>query len=224
VLAPAQRAGPLGRPGRPGVTGPERAPELIRAGLRRLGNGETWKALVRHAPRGFDLDVPVLFALDITDGPPGRTEVYFRHYRTSPQGLLRQLAPGFGDGRAAALCRVLTASVPRAAAQLPVTCLSFHGAQAGPPDTTLYMPLWSGLPDDEVVRLRIRELLITQGTGADRYDRALTQVGTRPLRGARGIHNYLSWQPGDPPRMKVYWSPELRGAAPRPRYLRERPP
>jgi hypothetical protein len=94
-------------------------------------------------------------------------------------------------------------------------------AKRGHERSRLYLPLWTGLPDDEVIRDRIGDLLVSQGVGAGRYERALAEVATRPLRRARGIHNYLSWQPGTPPRMKVYWSPELRGANPGRRYARE---
>ena len=207
----------------PGVAGLGSAPDLVRAGLGRLGGGGAWPAVVRHAPRGFERDVPVLFSLDITDGRPGRTKVYFRHYRMSTDELVRQLAryPGFDDGRAATFGRALTARPGGGAAQPPVTCLSFHDGDAEPRDITLYMPLWTGLPDDEVVRARVRGLLASQGAGVGRYDRALPHVAARPLRQARGMHNYLSWQPADPPRLKVYWSPELRCANPVPRYIRE---
>jgi DMATS type aromatic prenyltransferase len=207
----------------PGVAGPGKAPVLVQAGLRRLGSRAAWAAVVRHAPRGFDLDAPVLFSLDITDGRPGRTKVYFRHYRTGAADLVRQLAgyPGLDDDAAAEFCRALAVSPPGVTAQPPVTCLSFHDGEAEPRDVTLYLPLWTDLPNDEVIRERISDLLVSQGLGAGRYDRALAQVATRPLARARGIHNYLSWQPGEPPRMKVYWSPELRGANPAPRYARE---
>lgn len=207
----------------PAVAGRGKAPVLIRAGLRRLGSRAAWQAVVRHAPRGFDFDAPVLFSLDITEGRPGRTKVYFRHYRTGAADLVRQLAgyPGFGDGAAAEFCRALAIPPPGAATQPPVTCLSFHDGVAQPQDVTLYLPLWTDLPNDEVIRERISGLLVSQGLGAGRYDRALAEVATRPLGRARGIHNYLSWQPGKPPRMKVYWSPELRGANPAPRYARE---
>jgi hypothetical protein len=110
----------------PGVAGHEKAPDLIRDGLRRLGHRAVWAAIARHALRGFDRDVPVLFALDITDGRPGRTKVYFRHYRTGMTGLVRQLGgyPGFDDERIAEFCRALAAPPPGAAAQPPVTSLS----------------------------------------------------------------------------------------------------
>jgi hypothetical protein len=115
----------------------------------------------------------------------------------------------------------LTARPDEGAVQPPVTCLSFRHGDAEPGDVTLYLPLWTGLPDDEVVRGRVRGLLASQGVRPDRYDRALPEVAARPLRQARGMHNYLSWQPGKPPRLKAYWSPELHGVNPAPRYLRE---
>lgn len=207
----------------PGVVGQGTAPELVRAGLERLSAEAAWSAVVRHAPRGFDRDAPVLFSLDITDGRPGRTKVYFRHHGTSTGKLLQQLAycPGFDDGLAAAFGRALTARSDGDAAQPPVTCLSFHDGDAEPQDVTLYLPLWTGPADDEVVSGRIRRLLAHQGVSTDRYDRALPAVAARPLRQARGLHNYLSWQPGKPPRLKVYWSPELHSVNPAPRYLRE---
>jgi hypothetical protein len=227
----AMFGGELGRDGSelfkvwfyPGVAGQGMAPELVRSGLERLAAGAAWPAVVRHAPRGFERDVPILFSLDITDGRPGRTKIYFRHYRTSTGELLQQLAhcPGFNDGLAAAFGRALTGRRDGGAAQPPVTCLSFHDGDTESRDVTFYLPLWTGLADDEVVRGRVRNLLADQGIGTDRYDRALAVVAGRPLRRARGLHNYLSWQPGKPPRLKVYWSPELHSVNPAPRYLRE---
>jgi hypothetical protein len=207
----------------PGAAGQGTAPDLVRAALERLGGAGAWPAVVRHAPRGFERDVPALFSLDITDGRPGRTKVYFRHYQTSTGNLLKRLTrrPGFDDGLAAAFGRALTARADGGAAQPPVTCLSFHDGDAEPRDVTLYLPLWTGLPDDEVVSWRVRGALDSQGIGTDRYDRALPEIAARPLRQARGLHNYLSWQPGEPPRLKVYLSPELRSVNPAPRYLRE---
>jgi len=204
------------------VAGVRRALDLLADGLARLQLGTAWPAVVRHMVRGASLDVPFLLSLDLLDGSAARTKIYFRHYDTTAERLAAQLAryPGFAPGAVAAFCRLMTGDAPDLAEQPPVTSLSFAStATRTPGATTLYVPLWTYAPDDAAVQDRVHRLLATQRRSSERYDRALAGMAGRPLVGARGIHNYISWRPAEPwPRMKIYWSPELRATNPPPRY------
>lgn len=204
------------------VAGAGAALDLLADGLAQLGLGTTWPAVVRHMARGASVDVPFLLSLDLLDDSAARTKIYFRHYDTSAERLAAQLAsyPGFHPGSVAAFCRLMTGDAADFAEQPPVTSLSFvSSAPRVPGATTLYVPLWTCAPNDAVVQARVRQLLATQHRSSERYDCALAGMAGRPLDHARGIHNYISWRPAAPwPRMKIYWSPELRAPNPPPRY------
>jgi hypothetical protein len=204
------------------VAGRGRALDLLAQGLERLQMTAAWPAVTRHMARSASVDAPFLLALDLWNDRTARTKIYFRHYETTAEQLADQLAPyrGFTSGPVAAFCRLMTGDVPNLGGQPPVTSLTFASpAPSVPGAATLYVPLWTYAPDDAVVRDRVRQLLAAQGRSSHRYERALAGMAGRPLAGARGIHNYISWRPGRPwPRMKVYWSPELRATNPPPRY------
>lgn len=205
----------------PGVTGPDAAGELVRRGLERLGMAGAWGAVRAHARRGLRADLPILLSLDLTAGRSARVKVYFRHYAVDADGLAALMArhPGFVPRRIGALWRSVTGD-DGPGEQPPVSCLAFtaeHTARARA--ATLYLPLWRCAPDDEAVRARVADLLRDAGRSPERYHRGLARVAGRPLRAGRGLHSYLSWQPGHGgARLKVYWSPELRGIDPPARY------
>ncbi|WPW27214.1 tryptophan dimethylallyltransferase family protein [Streptomyces atratus] len=207
----------------PAVGGPEQAAELCERGLAAVGLGAAWDAVAAHMPRGERLDRPVMFSLDLSAAPEARVKLYFRHYATDAGRLAELMAsyPGFGAGPVREFCQVMA---PEAAADLsaqpPVTCLSFTGARpAAVGGATVYLPMWTYAPDDEVVRRRMNDALAACGRASAPYERALREVASRPLGTGRGIHNYVAWRPGPGrPRLKAYFSPELRHADPAARY------
>lgn len=207
----------------PAVGGPDRAAELCEQGLAAVGLGAAWTAVADHMPRGERLDRPVMFSLDLSAAPEARVKLYFRHYATDADRLAELMAPypGFEASPVREFCRVM---LPGAAADLspqpPVTCLSFTGARpTAAAGATVYLPMWTYAPDDEVVRRRMNDALAACGRPSAPYERALRAVANRPLDTARGIHNYVAWRPGPGrPRLKAYFSPELRHADPMARY------
>jgi hypothetical protein len=206
------------------VAGPDGAPDVLARALAHLGARTVWPAVTRHAVRGFRLDVPILLSLDLTTVPGARTKLYFRHYDTDADEMAALLAdnPRFGRQEILRFCSIMTGGVDSFVAQPPVTCLSFTGRRdEAVPDATLYLPLWTSAPDDEVVRDRVHTLLETRDRSARQYDCALASVASRPPADGIGIHNYIGWRPERRrPRVKVYWSPELRRRNPPQRYRR----
>ncbi|MEU4798742.1 tryptophan dimethylallyltransferase family protein [Streptomyces sp. NPDC023327] len=207
----------------PAVAGPERAAELCRRGLAAVGLGTAWPAVSAHMARGERLDRPVMFSLDLSADPAARVKLYFRHYATDAEGLAELMAPhpGFAPAPVRKFCETM---LPEAAADLsaqpPVTCLSFTGARpATAVGATVYLPMWTYAPDDEAVRHRMKEALAACHRPAGLYERALREVASRPPAAGRGIHNYVAWRPGPGrPRLKAYFSPELRHTDPSARY------
>ncbi|MEU7640133.1 tryptophan dimethylallyltransferase family protein [Streptomyces sp. NPDC039016] len=211
----------------PGVLGTDRAPEVVFEALSRLGLQSSCSALARHAARGFDTDMPILFSLDLTTEREPRTKVYFRHYDCGPDMLARHLSiyPGFHSDRVSALGHALEGTGSMAGEQPPVTCLAFRRSRGPDPiGVTAYVPLWTCPAHDGEIRSRVAASLMAEGVRTGRYEAALHEVTARHLDTGRGIHNYISWQPGSGrPRMKVYFSPELRGLNPPLRYDRSHP-
>jgi hypothetical protein len=211
----------------PGVAGEEATGELLRRGLDRLAMPAAWDAVRAHARRGLDTDLPMLISLDLTADRSARVKVYFRHYDIGADALADLMGhqPGFVPKKIGELCRRVVGG-DDLAEQPPVSCLTFTADEPGRVRAaTLYLPLWRYASDDEVVRVRVGRLLRDQGRSPAAYHHGLEQVAGRPLDGGRGIHNYLSWQPGrHGPRFKVYWSPELRHINPPVRYRHEGPP
>jgi hypothetical protein len=103
--------------------------------------------------------------------------------------------------------------------QAPVSCLAFTGGGERPDAATLYIPMWTYAPQDEVVRTRVCQLLLGNGGSTRLYENALRDVAGRPLHLGRGPHNYVAWRPGGRRApVKVYLSPELRHVNPAARY------
>lgn len=208
----------------PGVTGPGMAPERVREGLRCLGLDAAWPVLRSHARRGFSLDPPILFSIDLTPRCERAVKVYFRHYEQDPAGLARQLRQhrGFDRPIVETLGQALTGGAATFESQAPVTCVAFgRGSPGVARDVTAYFPLWTYEEDDRRVSDVVSRLLTAEGHSPDRYRTATAEVARRPLDGRIGLHNYLSWQPkGCRSRFKVYLSPELRSTNPVPRYGR----
>lgn len=207
----------------PGVTGDDDAPNRVRQGLERLGCGEAWPQVRAHAARGFGIDQPMLFAIDLELGHSRRVKVYFRHHDYRPSGLARHLSryPGFLGPEVRALGETLTGGADSFTAQAPITCLAFNPVRAN--GLTVYYPLWTVPGDDLILASRMCTLLAGVGTAPDRHLAALGVVAARPLDEGAGMHNYKLWTPdGTGSRIKVYWSPELRSTNPGPRYTRAR--
>ncbi|MBU6535742.1 tryptophan dimethylallyltransferase family protein [Streptomyces mayonensis] len=210
----------------PAVGGPERAAELCERGLAAVGLGAAWPAVTAHMARGERLDRPVMFSLDLSADPEARVKLYFRHYATDADGLAELMAPypGFAVAPVRRFCEtMLPEAVADLSAQPPVTCLSFTGARpATAGGATVYLPMWTYAPDDEAVRRRTKAALAACDRSSGLYERALREVASRPLDAARGIHNYVAWRPGPGrPRLKAYFSPELRHTDPTARYAIE---
>jgi DMATS type aromatic prenyltransferase len=207
----------------PAVGGPERAAELCERGLAAVGLGAAWPAVTAHMARGERLDRPVMFSLDLSADPEARVKLYFRHYATDADGLAELMAPypGFAAAPVRRFCETM---LPEAAADLsaqpPVTCLSFTGARSATAGgATVYLPMWTYAPDDEAVRRRMKAALAACDRSSGLYERALREVASRPPAAGRGIHNYVAWRPGPGrPRLKAYFSPELRHTDPMARY------
>ncbi|MGJ7874795.1 tryptophan dimethylallyltransferase family protein [Streptomyces rochei] len=204
-----------------GAAGPLRAPDLLDTALERIGMS-TRQALFRsRGPRtGTGRGEPFLISLDLIDEATARVKVYLRHFAGSPDDIVPALTrhPGFRSDEIERALSRLTGARPDFTTQPAVTCMSL--ADAGdphPPQTTLYVPLWTYAPDDAVVRDRLCHILAAQPRAVQRYERLLTDVAHRPLDAGTGIHNYVSWRPGKyGMRRKIYLSPQLHDVNPPP--------
>ncbi|WP_406280429.1 tryptophan dimethylallyltransferase family protein [Embleya sp. NBC_00896] len=206
----------------PTVEGPDRALDLLGMGLDRLGLQAAWPAVLSHVRRDARRDLPFLLSLDLSASRAARIKIYFRHYDADADYLatLLEKQPGFDPDLTTGFCRLMTGHAEDLTVQPPVTCLTFTIADAREADAaTLYVPLWTYAASDEVLRGRVCRLFASHGRSADRYEHVLGEIASRPPADGRGIHNYISWQPGrDRPRVKIYFSPELHDTNPPPRY------
>ncbi len=222
--AELRRSGPIGFKiwFYPGVTGPDRSVRLVEQALGRLGLEKAWPSVVAHMRRDEHLDRPILFSLDLSADRAARVKVYYRHYEADDVYVSGLMAgyPGFARQPVLDFCAMMLTGDGRLAHQPPVSCLTFTGDGGDRVEAaTLYVPMWTYAPDDEVVRARVRALLACSGVSGRLYERVLGTVATRPLHRGRGLHNYVAWRPGGGrAQVKIYFSPELRHVNPAPRY------
>lgn len=95
----------------PGVHGPDRAPEIVREAMARLGFGDAFGCLLRHGvARGHELDRFYIFSLDVgSHWEKPRVKVYVRHDECSADEVERPTGAvsGIRPGVVPAFCRLV---------------------------------------------------------------------------------------------------------------------
>jgi Tryptophan dimethylallyltransferase len=198
--------------------GLNRAPEVAREALQRLGFGSAWPEVVRHSMRrGPADDQLVYFSVDLAATPAARVKLYVRHHRADLAVLEESVQAPVGS-----FCRALAGSDGPYLGKGPVVCLGFvEGDGQRPSARTLYFPIAAYACDDRAARDRIVELLRANQLPVEDYLGPLEAFALRNLDEGVGMQSYVSIRQQDGrPRMTVYFSPELYHVQPpRPRLV-----
>jgi DMATS type aromatic prenyltransferase len=208
----------------PDAQGEANAPLLVYEALRRLGFEGAWSSIREFAQRGFTQDRLVYLSLDLAAHEHARLKVYFRHYGAAPAEVdaAMAIARGHKTGHAESFCQDVVGHSGRFMSQPLVSCLSFTDPrEARPSSATLYVPLWTYAANDAITSQRVRSCLLSRGLPVAPYEAALKTLARRPLEQGNGIHTYTAYRfQNGKPRFTSYWSSELYGRNPAPRYQR----
>lgn len=208
----------------PMARGIDRAPEVLREALSRLGFANAWRSVEAFARRGFEADRIVYLSLDLLATPHARVKVYLRQYDATPGEIdeAMTVARRHTTGHVEAFCRDVSGHSGRFDRQALGTCLTFLAEDdERPTSATFYVPLWTYSDNDEATRGRISAALAKRKLPHGMYDAGLASIARRPLETANGIHTYCSIKvPDGQPRITIYWSPELYSSRPPLRYER----
>ncbi|MFE9675101.1 tryptophan dimethylallyltransferase family protein [Streptomyces sp. NPDC006259] len=200
----------------PNASGEERAAEIVRKALRRLGHR---KVLATLPPA----DGYPFLALDLGAWEAPRVKVYVRH-----DGLAAEEAPSLsrmdpGPGRAEVEEFVRTAAgfggdafgqglghEARLTGRPALTCHAFTEAGTGPTGFTLHIPVREYARHDGEALARATTLLGRYGMDTAALWRALPAVTSRRPEDGVGLIAYLALahQHGRPPRVTAYLSSE----------------
>ncbi|MER5432237.1 tryptophan dimethylallyltransferase family protein [Streptomyces sp. NPDC002588] len=197
------------------------AADRVEAALDRLGLSVVWPSVLAYARRGFTLDRIVYLSLDLSAEPDAKVKVYFRHLDITAAELdaTMALGPTHRKGLFPSFCGELTGVAGALSVQPPVSSLTFTGALDTPTAVTGYVPLWTYADHDHQTHDRLYSVLSGLGLPADRYSTLTRLLARRPLAAGRGLHTYASLRTDrGQPRVVVYWSPEMHGSNPAPRY------
>jgi len=208
----------------PMAHGIDRAPEILKDALARLGFARAWRSVEAFARRGFDLDRIVYLSLDLLATPHARVKVYFRQYDATALEIDEAMAvsPSHDLGYVESFCTDVSGHAGRFDKQAMGTCLTYIAEDDERPiNATFYVPLWTYADNDEVTRQRIRAALAKRDLPSATYEAGLRSIARRPLEAANGIHTYCSIKLVEKrPRITTYWSPELYSSRPPERYRR----
>ncbi|WP_326567782.1 tryptophan dimethylallyltransferase family protein [Amycolatopsis rhabdoformis] len=184
----------------PQISGPAMADSLVNEGLRRLNIAEAYDPMIEHALRRGERDNFSFFALDLDDDPLARVKVYVSHEAADSADA--ELAAGLVPGTDPLLIREFLAVLGGGKGpfeQRPlVSSYSFvEGSGARPANYSVYLPIRSYVPDDEVASARARAVLAQYGFDGTKLDKALAAVSQRPLSAGVGLIAHVSLRMGE---------------------------
>ncbi|WP_238603540.1 MULTISPECIES: tryptophan dimethylallyltransferase family protein [Amycolatopsis] len=202
----------------PQISGSTMADSLVSEGFRRLNLGEAFDPVVEHALRRGERDNFTFFALDLDDDPLSRVKVYVSHDAAETEDAVRaaELVPGTDPMLIREFLAVLGGGKGPFEGRPLVSSYSFVEGMGGTPGNySLYLPIRSYVPDDEVARARVHAILAQYDFDPTQLDKALAAVSERPLRDGVGLIAHVSLRMGEfGSGITVYLSSEAYAVAP----------
>ncbi|WP_307849762.1 tryptophan dimethylallyltransferase family protein [Qaidamihabitans albus] len=202
----------------PEVRGPERAPELVAEGLRRLGMDNAYDIATAHALRRGSRDRFSFFALDLDDSPLSRVKLYVSHEsgRSEDVEQAATAVSGVDVAEIREFCRLVGGGSGPFTGRPLISSYSFVEADPGRPGNySLYLPVRDYVPDDETARSRVRSFMSRRGLDQADLDRALRAVTNRSLRERAGLIAHVSLRLGGfGAGTTIYLSSEAYGGTP----------
>ena len=201
----------------PLVRGPERAPELVADGLRRLGLAGAYQVILDHAVRR-EAETFIYFALDLHDAAHARVKVYLAHDAADARVAAdaARAVPGLDPAPIERFCAALGGGGRFTARPLASSYTFVEGDTDRPSTYTLYLPIRDYVRDDQQARDRLAGYLPQLGLDPAMLDRALAALTDRPLGDGVGLipHVSLRLAAGQKPELTVYLSSEAFGVQP----------
>ncbi len=184
----------------PQISGPTMADSLVSEGLRRLNLSAAFDPVVEHALRRGDRDNFTFFALDLDDDPLSRVKVYISHDAAESEDAehAAALVPGADPMLIREFLAVLGGRKGPFGGRPLISSYSFvEGMADRPGNYSLYLPIRSYVPDDEVARARVHAVLAQFDFDPGQLDKALEAVSKRPLREGVGLIAHVSLRMGE---------------------------
>jgi DMATS type aromatic prenyltransferase len=183
----------------PAVRGDEQAPGLVAEGLRRLGLDNVYDLVAENALSRGELDRFTFFALDLDNSPLSRVKLYISHYSAEVRDVERAARPveGIDPARIREFCSLIGGKPGPFARRPLISSYSFVEADPEHPGNfSLYLPVRDYVPDDEVARARVLELMRASGLGRSDLDDLIRAVSDRRLAAAAGLLAHVSLRLG----------------------------
>jgi hypothetical protein len=184
----------------PQISGPTMADSLVSEGLRRLNIAGAFDPMIEHALRRGERDNFSFFALDLDDDPLSRVKVYVSHEAADSADAERaaELVPGTDPLLISEFLAVLGGRKGPFDGRPLVSSYSFvEGSGERPANYSVYLPIRSYVPDDEVARARVQAVLAQYGFDRTRMDKALAAVSRRPLHEGVGLISHVALRMGE---------------------------
>lgn len=200
----------------PDVRGPERAPELVVTGLRRLGFDSAHEGAIQKSLRGGgDDDHFSFFSLDLDDSPTSRVKLYVAHDSADAYDVARaaEAVPGVDSESVQDFCMVAgDRTGPFDGRPLLSSYTFIDGWGSQPATYTLYVPIRDYVQDDEEARYRVEALMRRQGVDPAWLTTLIAAVTDRPLHEGVGLLAHVALRLGAVrPGMTIYLSSEAYG-------------
>ncbi|HWD01028.1 MAG TPA: tryptophan dimethylallyltransferase family protein [Amycolatopsis sp.] len=206
----------------PQISGRTMADSLVNEGLRRLNIAGAFQPMIAHALRRGEKDNFSFFALDLDDDPLSRVKVYISHDTADSADVERaaELVAGTDPLQIREFLAVLGGGKGPFEGRPLVSSYSFvEGSGDEPGNYSVYLPIRSYVPDDEVARARVFAVFAQYGFDGSLLDEALAAVSRRPLSSGVGLIAHVALRMGEfGSGITVYLSSEAyQVAPPRPR-------
>ncbi|MGW0895035.1 tryptophan dimethylallyltransferase family protein [Saccharopolyspora gloriosae] len=183
----------------PLVSGRERSGELVAEGLSRLGLTGAYDTIRENALLRGELDQFTFFAVDISDSPQARVKVYLSHHAATAEAAARaaKAVPGVDPQQVIDFCRHTGGDADYFEGRPLISSYAFSGDDTAiPSNYSIYVPIRSYVPDDEVARERVWRALRHQGLDTAIFEQALSAVAPRPLGDGAGLLAHTSLRIG----------------------------
>lgn len=199
----------------PDAQGPERAPELVATGLRRLGFDAAHDGSIQKSLRNTGNDHFSFFSLDLDDTPTSRVKLYVSHEGADASDVARaaEAVPGVDPGRIQDFCMVAGDRTGPFDGRPLLSSYTFIDSWGNEPATyTLYVPIRDYVNDDAEARYRVETLMREQGLDPAHLRSLLAAVSDRRLNDGVGLIAHVSLRLGAvEPGMTIYLSSEAYG-------------
>jgi DMATS type aromatic prenyltransferase len=206
------------------AAGAERAADLVKEALRRLGFVRAWEFVHTHGMFRGHADQPIYFSVDLSAHSGAQVKVHIAHQNATAVEMERILAsnPDHRPGEARRFCSAMAGSEGPFQAP-PVTCMAFAARDDfQPAGISLHMPIRCYATHDLAAMKRISSYLWPEE--AMRYQAAVMRMAGRRLGDGAGLHTVASFQRRDGlRRLSVSLSPEVYRAEAAERDMPEQP-